>query len=93
MQRAAIARALMHDPDLILADEPFTGLDVPSARGLASLLAELHGQGKTIVLVNHDLARSLELAEQVLVLQRGRLVIDRPTSEVDEQTVLAEVGS
>jgi len=91
VQRTAIARALMHDPDLLLADEPFTGLDAPSARTLASLMDALHQQGKTIVLVNHDIARSIELAEHVLVLRGGQLVINRPAAELDEQAVLAEV--
>ncbi|MHC4413771.1 MAG: ABC transporter ATP-binding protein [Planctomycetota bacterium] len=90
-QRASIARALMHDPDLLLADEPFAGLDVPSRRMLEELLARLHGSGKTILLASHDLERSLGLAEQAIVLRKGKLVLDEPTAWLDPETVLAKV--
>ena len=71
-QRAAIARALVHDPSVVLLDEPFTGLDPSAASRLAELLRSLPGQGRTSLLVTHDLSRAAELAERALVLVRGR---------------------
>ncbi|MHC5006711.1 MAG: ABC transporter ATP-binding protein [Planctomycetota bacterium] len=90
-QRVSIARALVHDPDLLLADEPFAGLDAPSQRMLEEMLGRLHGEGKTIILASHDLAQSLGLAQRALVLRQGRLVVDQETSRLDAQAVLAEV--
>jgi heme exporter protein A len=90
-QRVSIARALVHDPDLLLADEPFAGLDAPSQRMLQEMLARLHGEGKTIILASHDLAQSLALTQRALVLRQGRLVVDEATSQLDAQAVLAEV--
>lgn len=90
-QRASIARALMHNPDLLLADEPFAGLDAPSSQMLAEMLEGLHTQGKAVLLVNHDIHQSLRLARQVIVLHRGRVVMDAPSADLDEATVLAEV--
>ena len=86
-QRAAIARALMHDPELLLADEPFAGLDAPSRKMLEHMLAQLNEQGRTIVLASHDIERSLDLAQKMLVLRQGRLVIDRATAELNATTV------
>ena len=90
-QRAGIARALVHDPELLLADEPFAGLDAPSQQMLEQQLERLHQQGKTIVLASHDIERSLQLAQRVIVLRDGCLVIDRLTTELDAQMVLQEV--
>lgn len=90
-QRVAIARALMHDPPLILADEPFAGLDAPSAATLERLLGDLHAQGRTIILSNHDIAQSLRLATHAIVLRAGEVVIDRPAAGLDAQAVLEEV--
>ncbi|MHC4775738.1 MAG: ABC transporter ATP-binding protein [Planctomycetota bacterium] len=90
-QRVSIARALVHDPDLLLADEPFAGLDAPSRRMLEEMLGRLHGEGRTIVLASHDLTQALRLAGRSLVLRQGRLVVDEDTSQLDAQAVLAEV--
>lgn len=79
-QRVAIARALLSDPDLLLADEPFTGLDEPSARALESILSALHQQGKTIILANHDVSQTLALTQRALVLRSGRLEIDESSA-------------
>jgi heme exporter protein A len=74
-QRAALARALLHDPAVVLLDEPFTGLDLASSERLAATLGQLHDQGRTLVLTVHDAVRAC-LAERVLVLDRGRVVVD-----------------
>lgn len=91
VQRLAIARALMHDPQMLLADEPFSGLDMPSTTMLENLLADLHAKGKTIILVNHDIPQSLRLAERALALKQGRIVIDQPTGDLELQNVIAEI--
>jgi len=91
IQRVAIARALMHDPDLLLADEPFDGLDNPSARALQQLLGRLREQGKTLILVNHDIQHSLDISDHVIVLRRGRVVMDKPTSDTTLASVLKEM--
>jgi len=75
-QRVAIARALVHDPPLVLLDEPFTGLDPDAAQALATRLADLHAGGRTVILVTHDLARATVFAERVAVLRRGALAAD-----------------
>jgi heme exporter protein A len=71
-QRLAIARAFLHRPQLLLFDEPYTGLDVPAARLLERLIAR--EAGLTILITSHDLERGLALATHAAVLHRGRLV-------------------
>jgi ABC-type multidrug transport system ATPase subunit len=90
-QRAAIARALMHEPDLLLADEPFSGLDAPARRALEDALADLHRAGKTVVMAHHDVDQSLRVAGQVIVLRRGRVVVDRCARQLDAQTAVREM--
>jgi heme exporter protein A len=90
-QRITIARALLHDPQVLLADEPFAGLDAPSAVALEQLLSDLHATRKTIVLVNHDIEQSLRLSQRVVVLRGGRVVLDSPASQLWPDEVLAEV--
>jgi heme ABC exporter ATP-binding subunit CcmA len=74
-QRAALARALLHDPAVVLLDEPFTGLDLASSERLAATLGQLHDQGHTVVLTVHDAVHAC-LAQRLLVLDRGRVVVD-----------------
>jgi heme exporter protein A len=92
IQRVSIARALLHDPDLILADEPFAGLDAPSIQALQGLLQRLNDAGKTILLVNHDIEQSFELAERIVVLRHGKVVIDQATHRLYVREVLSEVS-
>lgn len=73
-QRLSIARAILHDPVLLLLDEPYTGLDPEAAETLDGILQELAAQGRTLVLATHNLARGLALCDEVAILARGRLV-------------------
>lgn len=72
-QRLALARTLLHDPDLLLLDEPYTGLDAQGVLTLQTLLARTKAQGKTIVLTTHDFAHGLELCDRALIFHRGRI--------------------
>lgn len=92
VQRVAIARALLHDPELILADEPFDGLDAPSVAATQELLAHLQHSGKTIVLVNHDIPQSLQLAGRIVVLRGGCLILDAAAQSLETAQVLIEMG-
>jgi heme ABC exporter ATP-binding subunit CcmA len=73
-QRLAVARAFLHDPDLLLLDEPYTGLDPEAATHLQGILARFHRSGKTIVLTTHDIGRGLEVCDRAVILRGGRLV-------------------
>jgi heme exporter protein A len=70
-QRVAIARALVHDPEVVLLDEPFTGLDARAADLLEGLVGELGGR-RTVVFTSHDLPRAARLADEALLLVAGR---------------------
>lgn len=73
-QRLAVARAFLHDPSVLLLDEPFTALDDRAIAVLQGLLREALGAGKTIVLSTHQLREALELSSHVALLARGRVV-------------------
>jgi heme exporter protein A len=73
-QRLSIARGLVHDPEIVLLDEPFAGLDPRAAGRLSERLGALRSARRTVVLVTHDLARAAELADQTLLLVRGQSV-------------------
>jgi heme exporter protein A len=70
-QRLAIARALLPDPDVMLFDEPYTGLDPQASTMLDEVLRAVVTQGRTVLVTTHDLARGLALADRVVILSRG----------------------
>lgn len=78
LQRAAIARALLHAPRLLLLDEPFTGLDAPASDRLRADLGARLARGLGVVLVTHHLAEVWQLASRVAVLVDGRWATDEP---------------
>jgi heme ABC exporter ATP-binding subunit CcmA len=72
-QRLSIGRAILHNPSLLLFDEPFTGLDQDASAMLDGLLSEVASHGRTVVMTSHDLERSARLASRVDILSRGKL--------------------
>lgn len=82
-QRAALARALLHDPDLVLLDEPYTGLDPYAAAVLRGVLSSLKDGERTVVMVTHNLTQGLELANRVAIQVRGRFAWEGTRDEID----------
>jgi heme exporter protein A len=76
-QRLTLARALLHGPDVLLLDEPFTGLDEASSTRLVGLLNDLHDHGRTIILTVHEISRAYEGAERLVVIENGVVGTDR----------------
>lgn len=76
MQRVAIARALVTDPEIILADEPTGALDVKTGKQILSILKKLNEQGKTVIMVTHDLDLSKQ-AKRVVTLSDGKIISDK----------------
>ncbi|MBK7950350.1 MAG: ABC transporter ATP-binding protein [Deltaproteobacteria bacterium] len=72
-QRVSIARGVVHEPDVLLLDEPFTGLDEVAAARLSRQLSRLRARGCSLVVITHDPQRAVELADRALLLHRGRL--------------------
>lgn len=73
LQRLAIARATIHNPDVLLLDEPYTGLDQNAVELLDELLKQQHGLGRTILMITHDFVHGLTLCDQVAVLNKGKI--------------------
>jgi heme ABC exporter ATP-binding subunit CcmA len=82
-QRVSIARAMVHSPQLVLADEPYSGLDDSGARALTSLLQELRAAGTAIIIVTHNLIEGLSLATRAAVMQSGRFVRQDAVDRID----------
>ncbi len=87
-QRVLIARGLVQDARLLLLDEPFTGLDVPAAAGLESLIAELAEEGRGIVIATHDLAQARRW-DTVLCLNRTQIAFGHPDDVLDRAVLEA----
>jgi len=75
-QKILLASALLHNPDLLLLDEPFSGLDVGSALVLRSLIQELAARGKVVLFSSHELETVERVCSRVVILHRGKIVAD-----------------
>jgi len=75
-QRLAIARAFLHDPEVFLLDEPFTGLDQAGSDFLKSYLLKAHSAGRTCVMAIHDAQLGYEMADRLVVIERGIVALD-----------------
>lgn len=82
VQRLAIARAILHDPSVLLLDEPYTGLDQVSAQALDGVLREVALRGRTILMTTHDIDRGLALADRVAILSRGVIAYNSARAEM-----------
>ncbi|MFQ5616772.1 MAG: heme ABC exporter ATP-binding protein CcmA [Anaerolineales bacterium] len=87
-QRLSIGRAVIHDPDVLLFDEPYTGLDQDAATMLDDVLRRVAAQGRTIVMTSHDLARIADLASRFDVLSRGVIAASARRDEIGPDALL-----
>ena len=85
-QRLALARALLHDPEVVLLDEPYTGLDPTAAAVLRGVLEELRDGRRTVVMVTHNLREGLALATRVAIQVAGRLAWEGTAAQADRDT-------
>jgi heme exporter protein A len=82
-QRLALARTLLHDPEVVFLDEPYTGLDPHASAMLRAVLDRLKDGRRTVVLVTHNLSQGLEQADRVAVQVGGRWVSDERRAQID----------
>jgi len=91
-QKLALTAALIHEPEIVVIDEPMIGLDPKSARVMKTLLAELVADGRTVFLSTHTLEVAQELCSRVAIIQKGRIVARGTLDELRRQA-MAEQGS
>ncbi len=82
LQRIGIAQALLHDPTLLILDEPMTGLDPPGRREIKEIIQNLRERGKTVFFSSHILSDVEELCDHIGILNKGRLVLAGPLEEL-----------
>ena len=87
-QRLSIARALVHEPTILLMDEPYTGLDQDSCGWLDNLLKESSANGKTILFTTHDLEHSLTVSTRVDILHRGKIALSLQSTHTSPEKLL-----
>ncbi|MEI6289863.1 MAG: heme ABC exporter ATP-binding protein CcmA [Chloroflexota bacterium] len=88
-QRLAIGRAVLHDPEVMLFDEPYTGLDQDASEMLDGVLKNVAAAGRTVVMTSHDLARAEELGTRFDILTRGVITASASKAELGDGNLLA----
>ncbi len=88
-QRLAIGRAVLHNPEVMLFDEPYTGLDQDASSMLDEVLRSVAAKGRTVVMTSHDLARAEDLATRFDILSRGVIVTSARPAELSQTNLLA----
>ncbi|MCQ3935830.1 MAG: heme ABC exporter ATP-binding protein CcmA [Chloroflexi bacterium] len=88
-QRLAIGRAILHDPEVVLFDEPYTGLDQDASEMLDEVLRSVAAKGRTVVMTSHDLARAEDLATRFDILSRGVIAASAAQEELKNTNLLA----
>jgi ABC-2 type transport system ATP-binding protein len=90
-RRATLAKAMMHNPDVLILDEPTAGVDVETRRALWKLLKELHTQGKTVILTSHYLEEIESLCERVAIIKDGNIIVDDTIAHLTQDKKLEDV--
>jgi heme exporter protein A len=88
-QRLAIGRAVIHDPEVMLFDEPYTGLDQDASEMLDQVLRSVAAQGRTVFMTSHDLARAEDLATRFDILSRGVIAASATRRQLRQTNLLA----
>jgi len=88
-QRLAIGRAVLHDPEIMLFDEPYTGLDQDASSMLDEVLKTVAAQGRTVVMTSHDLARAEDLATRFDILSRGVIAATATRRQLKRSNLLS----
>ena len=89
-QRLALARARVHEPKLLLLDEPYTGLDQTAAQRLTERLTQLNENGQSLILITHDTVQVAALAHQALILRRGRVAAQLEGPSIERSQLEAQ---
>ncbi len=84
-QKVQLLAAIIHDPELVVLDEPFQGLDPVNAEMVRSLIRELRAEGKTIVLSAHEMSLVEMLCERIVLINKGRTVLNGPLADIKRQ--------
>ncbi len=87
-QRLAIGRAVIHDPELLLLDEPYTGLDQDACAILDEILKSISSEGRTVVMTSHDMARTEEIASRFDILSKGKIVASTQKDDIPKHGLL-----
>ncbi|MFA5699158.1 MAG: ATP-binding cassette domain-containing protein [Sphaerochaeta sp.] len=90
-RRVLLARASVHEPEVMLLDEASTALDFPSRRAYRNLLEQLNREGKTIILATHELSEIIPAINRVVVMKHGTIVADGPKETILTEELLSEV--
>ncbi len=94
LQRVGLAQALVHDPKLLILDEPTAGVDPMGAAAIAELILQLKAAGKTVLITSHLLGQIEEICDRVAILDRGRLVLEGAVADLvgraDRQALVVE---
>ena len=90
-QKVSIAIALVHDPEIIIFDEPTNGLDIITARTITDFLQELKTQGKTIIISTHIFSLAERLCDRVGIIIDGKMTICAPLSELTQSQNLEDL--
>ena len=94
LQRLTIARATLHEPDILLLDEPYSGLDQAGAQLLDALLRRESENGRTILMITHDLSHGLNICDRLLILNRGKIaqeIESRAATDIDIRSLYEQI--
>lgn len=90
-QKVSIARAIIHDPPVLILDEPTVGLDVITSRGIVDLIREARKQGKTVILSTHRMEEAAKLCDRIAIIHKGKIIVSGTVNELQTQSGLSDL--